>query len=155
MYKKKELKLRHKTNIRRSSILSLSCRSSVRALSLLCSFACCCCSRMKERRKANEKESTNQPPHHHHRAHTQLHYYYLTHIHSLSLSIYTHCFVRRLLLLLLHSLPHVCWQTPCAPSPPPLGPLFASSVTFSSRRLALAMRRNASSRVAVIVVHGS
>lgn len=120
MYKKKELKLRHKTNIRRSSILSLSCRSSVRALSLLCSFACCCCSRMKERRKANEKESTNQPPHHHHRAHTQLHYYYLTHIHSLSFPIYTHCFVRRLLLL-LHSLSHVCWQTPCAPSPPPLG----------------------------------
>lgn len=101
------MKLRHKTNIRRSSILSLSCRSSVRALSLSCSFACCCCSRMKERRKANEKESTNQPPHHH-RTHTQLHYYYLTHIHSLSFSIYTHCFVRRLLLLLLHSLPHVC-----------------------------------------------
>lgn len=114
MYKKKEFKLRHKTNMRRSSILTLSSLS--RSLVLFCMLL------LQQNERKNESErggeykinclTTTT-------AHTHNHYYYLTHLHSLSLSIYTHCFVRR---LLLHSQPLVCWQTPCAAGPPPLPP---------------------------------
>lgn len=130
------------------TLLSLICARSL-SFVLFCMLLLQQNERKKESEREGEYKSTASPPPPHTHTTTLL----LPHIHTFSLTLYTHCFVRRL--LLLHSLSHVCWQTPCAPSPPPLGPLFASSVTFSSRRLALAMRRNASSRVAVIVVHGS